>query len=143
MRFLAPRDTQSPFAPFDWLRTEMDRLFEHATPYESDGWTPPLSLSETEGAYEVTLPLPGAEPEKVEVGVEGGVLRVSGEREGVPAGAERRYAVERFTGRFARALRLPAEIDTTAVEAHFHEGVLRITLPKAEEARPRRIPVQV
>lgn len=142
MRFLAPRDTLSQLGPFDWLRTEMDRLFDSAAPFQSASWAPPLTLHETEGAYDVRLPIAGADPEKIDIEVEGGVLRISGRREGIPADAERRFAVERFAGEFQRALRLPAEVDASAVAAHYRDGILHVRLPKAEEARPRRIPVQ-
>lgn len=141
MRYLTHGEALDPFAPFDWLRGEMDRLFDRvAAP--GDDWTPAATLHETESAYEARLPVAGADPEKIDVNVEGGVLRVSGERPGVPEDAERRYTTERFTGRFRRELRLPTVIDAEKVEAHYHDGILRITLPKAAEALPRRIPVQ-
>ena len=141
MRFLTTAHSHDPFAHLGQLRREMNHLFEHAATGARDAWTPPLTLHETEGAYEVRVPLPGADPEKLEIQVEQSVLRISGERAGVPAEATRRYAGERLTGPFSRAVELPAAVDAAAVEAHFRDGVLSVTLPKAAEALPRRIAV--
>ena len=144
-RVCAPSATVCAWGPDEgegYERADLDRLFE--SPRGSDvAHVPPLALSETETAYEVRLPLPGADPERLDVHVEGNVLRVTGERDGVPDDAARRYVVERLAGRFERQLRLPARVDAEGVVAEYEHGVLRLVLPKAAEARPRRIEVPV
>mgnify|MGYP003574407146 FL=1 len=142
MRFLtSTAHTHDPLASLGWLRGEMNQLFERSAMGSRDTATPPITLHETERAYEVRLPLPGADPGGLEIQVEQNVLRISGERTGVPSDATRRYAGERMTGAFRRSAELPAAVDAEAVEAHFRDGVLSVTLPKAAEALPRRIPV--
>ncbi len=139
MMFLTQRDG---LAPLGWLRDEMDRLFECVTP-QGDGFVAPLTLHETESAFEARIAVAGADPEKLEIGVEGNVLHVAGEREGMPDDAQRRFTAERFAGHFERALELPAAVAADEVQAHYRDGILTVTLPKAAEARPRRITVQV
>lgn len=141
MRFLTTAHTHDPFTGLDWLRREMNHLFERSTTGTRDAWTPRLTLHETERAYEVRLPLPGADPDKLDIQVEQNVLRISGERAGVPSEASQRYAGERLTGAFQRAVELPAAVDSESVVAHFRDGILSVTLPKAAEALPRRIPI--
>ena len=86
--------------------------------------------------------LPGADPESLDVAVEGNVLRVSGERAGVPDEATRRFSRERSTGAFSRAFEFPAPVDAEHVQARYQHGVLHVTLPKAAEARPRQIAIR-
>ncbi len=138
---LHPFAAVAPFAALDRLRDETLRLFGGGNG-AGDAWAPPLTLSETEAGYEVLAPLPGCDPAKLEVSVEGDVLRIAGERAGVPEDAVRRFATERFAGRFLRTLELPRAVDAAAVEAQYRHGVLRVTLPKAAEARPRRIEIR-
>jgi HSP20 family protein len=142
MRFLTTAPTHDPFAHLGRLRREMDRLFECAAPTVRDTWAPPLTLHETESAFEVRLPVPGAEPESLDIQLERNVLSISGERAGVPDDATRRFAGERPTGKLRRSLELPTAVDPSGVEAHLRDGVLIVKLQKAAEALPRRITVQ-
>jgi HSP20 family protein len=137
------RHALDPFAPFHRLRTELERLFDPSAAGETARWVPPLNVHETDSAYEAHLPVPGLDPERLEVHVESGVLRVAGERAGRPDDAERLFTSERFTGSFERTVRLPQDVDGAAVAARLEHGVLTITLPKAAEARARRVPVSI
>jgi HSP20 family protein len=109
------------------------------------GWNPPVSVEETPEELLLTAELPGMTPQDVEVHVEDGVLTVRGEkREERSAESEnRRYHVwERSHGSFARSFTLPRSVRADGIAATFENGLLRVRLPKAVEARSRRIPVQ-
>jgi HSP20 family protein len=103
----------------------------------------PLDLRESDNAYVVETVLPGARPENVDISVLGDTLRISaevrdeGEREG-----ERWLIRERRFGRFERSVTLPMNVKADEASADFDNGVLTITLPKAEAARPRNILVR-
>ena len=129
------------------LRYEMDRLFEDAFGGRSRsiaGWTPATNLVETDEAYEVSLELPGFDREDIEVTVDQGVLSISGERTEEFEGEERTYHLrERSVGRFNRSFSLPSSVSAESVSAKFQNGVLRVNLPKQEEARTRKIEVDV
>jgi HSP20 family protein len=131
------------------IRDEIERFFregfnpavrELATP--ADGWAPAVDVEETEDDYRLHVELSGVKPEDIAVSVEDGVLTLSGERrfyEEKEAEGFRR--VERRFGSFHRAMRLPAKVDPEGVKAHYADGVLDVTVPKAEETKPRRIEV--
>jgi HSP20 family protein len=140
-----------PFGRATSLRQMMDRLLEDAfvMPRGSrgDSWGgqsggPSLDIYEEGDNLIVEAQLPGIKPEDVDVTVEQGVLTISGKMEREEERKERNYLIrERQTGRFNRALRLPASYNPDACKADFDNGVLRLTFPKAEEARPRRIQI--
>jgi HSP20 family protein len=103
----------------------------------------PIDLRETESAYIVETIVPGAKPEHVDITVLGDTLRISadvvdrGEREG-----EKWLIRERRFGHFERSITLPQQVKAEQASAEFDDGVLTITLPKAEAARARAIPVR-
>lgn len=101
-------------------------------------WAPPADVLETETSWLVEMDLPGVDPETVEVTFEQGELVVAGERHAPGDGAVRR---ERAAGPFRRVIRLTDEVAADRIRATSWHGVLRIEVPKAEAARPRRIPV--
>lgn len=104
---------------------------------------PEANLVETDRAVEVTVELPGMKPEEVKVEVKGEQLWISGEKkEEKEESGKTFHRVERRSGAFRRIFSLPAEVMTEKVEAHFTNGVLKITLPKAEKIVPRRIEVR-
>lgn len=105
----------------------------------------PLDLKETGDAFSVSVPLPGVDPEDVDISVLGDQLRISGEfkQETEQSGGEQRWLIkERRSGRFERAISLPSAVVADRAEARFDKGILTITLPKADEARPKSIPVR-
>lgn len=129
------------------LRYEMDRLFEDALGGRSrsvSGWAPATNLVETDAAYEVSLDLPGFDRDDIEVTVDQGVLTIAGERAAEHEDEERTYHLrERSVGRFSRSFSLPSSVRAENVSATFRNGVLRVGLPKQEEARTRKIEVDV
>ncbi len=129
------------------LRTEMDRLLSDFFGGGSNGSTlggfaPPTDLYETEDAYVVESELPGFSRDDIRVSLEGGTLSISGRREESGDGRDYRRR-ERAAGRFERRFRLPRSVEAEDVEARMENGILRVRVPKAEEARSRKIEVEV
>lgn len=132
------------------FRREMNQLFERFGEGErgTDSslktyWTPRLNLLETENAYEVWVDLPGLAADAVNVELRHGDLWITGER---PDGFDDKgctwHRFECYCGPFRRVVRLGDDVDPAHVEAQYRDGVLHITVPKAEAARTRRIEVK-
>jgi HSP20 family protein len=128
------------------MRREMDRLFGSfwggASPTSGSGVFPAFNVREDGEKYYVEAEIPGIKPEDIDIAVEGNTLTIRGERksDGMEnAGYHRR---ERKAGKFQKALTLPAEVNGEAVGAEYKEGVLRVVLPKAEHAKPKKITVK-
>jgi HSP20 family protein len=120
---------------------EFDRLAGRA--YSRDTWVPALDVRESEDRWEVTLDLPGLEPGDVSVTFEDGMLSITGKREfSKEDQGDTWHRIERSFGTFARSLRLPQTADTEKIEASFDKGVLTVSVPKTEQAKPRTIEVQ-
>jgi HSP20 family protein len=109
------------------------------------GTLPAINVGRTPTSVEVYAFAPGLDASKVDVTLDRGVLRISGERETSLPGADARvqvYARERIAGRFARALSLPDDVDPAKVNASYRDGVLRVSVGLRESAKPQRIAVQ-
>jgi HSP20 family protein len=104
------------------------------------GFVPPVDVWETETDVVIQLDVPGVKAEDLSAEVVEGQLIVTGERV-APDGAVRRYRSERWQGRFVRSFGVPTGIDGDRISADYTDGVLRLTLPKPEEAKPRRITI--
>jgi HSP20 family protein len=133
-------------------QTQMDRLFaqafglhgqwQSATGASTRAWAPALDISEGTDAYRVTVELPGVKLDDLEITVEDGLLTIQGERHFASESSEEQYhRLERSSGAFRRSITLPAQVEADAVEASMEDGVLRILVPKAEEAKAKRIQV--
>ncbi|HLX95194.1 MAG TPA: Hsp20/alpha crystallin family protein [Verrucomicrobiae bacterium] len=122
------------------LQDELDRLFESPPA----GWAPALDVDEDKDNFTVRVELPGLKREDINVSLQDGALVISGERkaEKISDGTEV-HRRERFYGKFQRALTLPTPVAADKVKAAYKDGVLAITLPKAEEAKPKQIDVSV
>lgn len=108
-------------------------------------WTPAADLFETEDAFVLEMELPGFDLDDIELTMERGVLTVSGSRSVEDTGETegRTYHLrERSVDRFSRSYALPRSVNPDDIDASFAEGVLAVTLPKAAEAKPRRIEVK-
>jgi len=107
------------------------------------GVFPLMNITEDKDNYYVRAELPGLNADDLELSVTGDTLSVSGERK-IPAEDEKAqyHRRERDAGKFSRIVSLPAQLDTGKVEASCKDGVLTVTLPKAEEAKPRQIAVK-
>ena len=107
------------------------------------GFTPKLDLVESEGAFEVTVDLPGMKPEEVNVELKNGQLWITGEmKEEKEEEGKTYHRIERHVGEFRRVLPLPTAVKEEEIEAKFTEGVLKITVPKSEEAKTKHIEVK-
>jgi HSP20 family protein len=141
--------TWPAFGRLSELRDEIDRLFE--VPLAGlarsgqwlSGWTPALDMHEDNDTVTVQMELPGMKREDIDISLHDGSLSISGERkvEGKYAEAEV-YRAERFVGKFQRTVPLPAPVAGDKAKAQYRDGVLTITLPKTEEAKPKQIEVQ-
>jgi len=130
------------------FRTAFDDLFDRffgdwGLPVAREGWAPALDVSETEDALLVRAELPGVKAEDVNVSVEGNTLVLAGEKKESSEGGDEnfRYAERRY-GSFTRTVPLPGNIQADKIQAKYRDGVLTVTLPKSEEAKPKRIEVK-
>ena len=148
MRFLTarPRGGLRPWpAPWD-LQDEFNRFFEgfgNGLGAVEEHFTPAIDIRETDDAYIVEADVPGMKKEDVQIEVTDDVLTIRGERKDEHEEKRKDYhRIERQYGGFRRSISVPGEIKHDAVKAKFDDGVLRITLPKREDAKPRRIEVK-
>ena len=120
------------------LQDELERLFESS----SQAWAPALDVREDKESYTIRVELPGMKREEIEVSIQDDALVISGERkaEDVKEGAEV-HRQERSYGKFSRTLSFPTAVDGDKVKAAYKDGVLTVTLPKVEEAKPRQVTV--
>ncbi len=130
---------------------DFDRLFRGAfspqvseTELSTRAWAPPVDIYETEDAIVLKAELPGVDPKDVEVRVEDNTLYLKGERKFEEEVKEQNYhRVERSYGSFARSFSLPNSISADKVKAEFKDGLLTLTMPKREEAKPKTIKIDV
>lgn len=137
-----------PFNELMSLRDAMDRLFEESM-IRPRGWLAPLTEALTVDIYEnqeevvVKASVPGVKPEDLDISVVGETLTIKGEfKEEEDVQKENFIRRERRYGTFSRSLSLPSSVDVDKAEAEFENGVLKLTLPKAEEAKPKAIQVK-
>lgn len=103
-------------------------------------WVPPVDIQESEEAYRLSAELPGLTREDINITLENNVLRLSGERKLEKDVKKESYQrIERIYGSFARSFSLPHQVNAEGVTASFENGVLTVTVPKAEQAKPRKI----
>jgi len=151
VKWQRPTPTTWPsFGRLSDLRDEIDRLFESPlteltrTSNLLSGWTPALDVYEDKDNYTVKAELPGMKKEDIEVSLHEGSLSISGERKSEAKHEDAEvYRAERFFGRFQRTVSLPSAVAADKVKAAYKDGVLTITLPKTEEAKPKHIDVAV
>jgi HSP20 family protein len=143
-----------PWRPFSEeissLRREMDNLWNRffgETPLArrlTEEWWPSADLSETKDSFIIKAELPGLDAKDVEVSISGNVLTLKGEKKKEEEEKdEHHYRAERYYGSFQRTFQLPANVKADKVEATFEKGVLKVTLPKVEEAKKKQIEVKV
>lgn len=124
------------------------KLFENffgAEPGEeiaSRTWLPPVDIQETEDGYKLAVELPGLTKDDVNITLENNVLRLSGERKFErDAKKDNYHRIERTYGSFTRSFALPSQVNSEGVTATFADGVLNLVVPKAEQAKPRKIAI--
>ncbi len=142
-RSLFPRDV---LADLDRLQRDLQGVFEAPPGIRGlgRGGYPALNVGSTAEAVEVYAFAPGLDPATIEVNLERGVLTLAGERRAPAVGGDKvtLHLNERFTGRFRRVVSLPDDIDGSAVNADYRDGVLHVSVPRKASAQPRRINVQ-
>jgi len=140
----------SNFGRLSDLRDEIDRLFEAPLAELArssnllSGWTPALDVYEQKENFILKAELPGMRKEDITVSLHDGSVSISGERKSDTKHEDSEvYRAERFFGRFQRTVTLPAPVAADKVKAQYKDGVLTVTLPKTEEAKPKQIDVSV
>jgi HSP20 family protein len=133
------------------LSRALDQAFSSDLGWSSTGnrpqfWLPVIDAYETERAFVVEADLPGVHPENVEISFEQNTLTIKGTRaptlQAPEKGELRVFTAERVSGDFARSVRLPEYVDGDKIEAHYNNGVLTVTVPKAPSALPRKIAIK-
>jgi HSP20 family protein len=118
----------------------MNRMFNE--PAGVRPWTPPVDIVENENELVLTADIPGVRMEDIDIKLEDGTLTITGDRQFEAEQKEGGYhRIERAYGKFQRAFSLPESVDAEKVTAAYDNGVLRVTLPKKELAKPRSIKV--
>ncbi|MDH3494246.1 MAG: Hsp20/alpha crystallin family protein [Acidobacteriota bacterium] len=138
-----------PFRELRSLQDEMNRLFMTSVPrgygqedLASGGWSPSVDIYESEGEIVLEAELPGMKREDFEVSIENNVITLKGERNFEKKDEGDNYhRVERAYGSFTRSFSLPRSVSADGTSADFKNGILRVTLPKKEEAKARKIEV--
>jgi len=147
----------SPWQTLETLRRELDRVFDESgtrnepsfrtafLPGRAARRYPLTNLYEDKDAVYLEALAPGVDPATLEVSVVGNTLSIIGEKRRVAGDVkpEAFHRSERATGKFVRHLQLPVEVDENTVHADYKDGLLVVTLPKGEKAKPKQIAVQV
>jgi HSP20 family protein len=141
---------RGPFQDLLSIRDRMNRLFEETLSRSrteegiaGSTWTPAVDIYETSELIVLKADLAGLAREEIEIRVQGTVLTLRGERRFArDAQGENYLQLERVYGPFERSFSLPTTVQTDRIRASFRDGVLELTLPKVEEARPRRIAIE-
>lgn len=106
-------------------------------------WMPPFDISETEGEIVVKAELPGMKVEDIDITLTDGLLTIKGERKMEKEEKQENYhRIERQFGTFSRSMNLGLQVEADGVDADYKDGVLTVTLPKAEEVKPKKIEVK-
>ena len=137
----------SSLPDLDSMRRQMERLFDvfgdRQPKSGGAGVYPAVNITEDAEAYYVSAELPGVKAKDLDVNVTANQLTLAGERRISEQAADARYhRREREAGRFSRAVALPSDIDTENVKARLADGVLNVTVPKSDRARPRKIDIR-
>jgi HSP20 family protein len=130
------------------LREAMDRLFEESFVHPRGRWegeevrySAPMDIYATDEKVVMTMAVPGADPDSVDITVEGNTLNIKGEVEGPLENVD--YALqERPYGTFNRSIRMNVPVDADRAEASFDQGILTLQIPKQEEAKPKTIKIE-
>jgi HSP20 family protein len=140
----------TPWRPFEFdrIRREMDRLWdsflEEGHVRRAGDWLPSIDVSETKSDLVIKAELPGMDPKDIDISMNNGFLTIKGEKKHEREEKEENYhVVERGYGSFTRSVRLPKEVQSDKITASFKNGVLRVTLPKSEEAKKKEIKIKV
>ena len=139
-----------PFDEFTTFRREMDRLWDRffserpALDMLEKGWEPTMDITETKSDLIVKAELPGIDPKEIDISLTGDTLTIKGEKQQEKEEKEENYyRIERSYGIFSRTIKLPVTVQNDKIKASYQHGVLKITLPKSEEAKQKQIKIKV
>lgn len=141
-----------PFSEMENLQRQMNQLFDFSLSRSPWGdttllggqWAPAVDVYDSKDNILIKAELPGLTKEEIEVSIQDNSLILTGEKKKDAEIKEEKYfKTERFYGSFFRTIPLPATIDTEKVDAKYQDGVLTLTLPKKEEAKPKQINIDV
>jgi HSP20 family protein len=136
----------TPPNTFGQMRRDMESLLERLTGVTGEGSTagvfPPMNVSEDPDHYYVRALIPGVDAAKLDVSVVHQTIAVSGTRQTLGEQGASYHRKERAEGAFSRSVTLPESFDGARVDARYADGILTLTLPKHEAAKPRRVTVQ-
>ncbi len=141
----------NPWSDLNSLEKRMNRMFDETLrnlhPAErkepqAGSWTPATDIYETENSYVVKADLPGVKKEDIQIDLHDGTFTLKAEKKFEEKESKDNYLrVERAYGSFVRSFRLPKNVDAEKIKAEYKDGVLEVTLPKKEEAKPKKIQV--
>ena len=144
------RRQQEPLSSLRRLNSILDEAFGSWSMQSQENgaltaaWIPVCDVFEDKDAVKIVAEVPGVTPEDVKISLENNLLTIRGEkRQQAEEKTERVHRYERTYGAFERAFALPTTVDPEKIAANYANGVLTVTIPKAERARPREIPVKV
>lgn len=135
---------RNPWRELDQLTNRLGRIFDTdwPTPSATGDWVPAVNVEETQEELVLTAELPGLERKDVEIELENNILSIRGERAEQRSSEERRFHLwERHFGSFQRSFTLPRTVSAEGITAEFEHGLLRVHMPKAAEAKGRRIEI--
>ena len=132
-------------------RSSVDHLFNDFFGLNKGIWpensmdvVPAVNLEETENAYKISVELPGMTKEDIQISLENKIVTISGEKKAVEEQKDKNFhRVERSYGKFQREFKLTSTLDRDKILAEYTNGVLDVTVPKAEEAKPKQIEIKV
>ena len=140
----------TPWRPFEFdrIRKEMDRVWDsflEGRPMRRAGeWLPSIDVSETKSDLVIKAELPGMDSKDIDISLSNGFLTIKGEKNQEKEEKDENYhLIERSYGSFTRSVQLPREVQSDKITASFKNGVLRVTLPKSEEAKKKEIKIKV
>lgn len=140
----------TPAREFEKFRREADRLWESflerrpTRAEEGEEWLPALELAETENDYVVRAEIPGMDPKDIDISLSDSMLTIRGEKKQEREEKEADYhLVERSYGAFTRSIQIPKPVQSEKIAASHKNGVLKIVLPKSEEAKKKEIKIKV
>ena len=142
----------NPFKDIEKARSEMDRLWDtflFGVPQKRDlseeaEWLPTVDVAETKNEIVVNVEAPGMDPEEFDISLSERTLTIKGDKKQDNVEKEENYhLVERRYGTFTRSILLPQEVESDKISASYKDGILRITLPKSEEAKKKEIKIKI
>ena len=143
----------SPISDFHDVTNQLSNLmnlghrpyYNHEDEVNEDTlWIPAVNISEDDSAYYIDLEVPGVEKEGIQINYENGVITVNGERKRVREPQIDKIHKEEFVvGKFSRTFKVPRDVESNAINALFENGILEVSVPKAESSKPKKVKIEV